>query len=233
MKKFFTLVFAALAFVSCNFFKDDPDEPVNYDALYCITSYQSGEKISKTVYGEYTGLKEVREQYVYKDNDWVYDYKIVIESTYDNNGNATHVKQSYYDESGALDHAEEFRYENIYDGSLLTECYIEALQEDGEWAKTQRLNLVYITESYLVSDIVYSDYNAEKEGYDVARKKSYSYYNGMTTFCEAAVYDAASEKWTVISETSYGYDNYSRLTAMQFDDKRTPAESTITAYYYQ
>ena len=159
MKKFFTLAFAALAFVSCNFLGNDPDEPVNYDALYCITSYQTGEKVSKTVYVEYTSTKEVSEQYAFVNNDWVYEYKIVTESTYDNSGNVTYVKQSYYSESGALDHVDEFKYENVYEGSQLSECYVQTRQGDGEWVKTQRLNIVYVSGERMVSDIIYSYYN--------------------------------------------------------------------------
>lgn len=233
MKKYLAIVFAALAVVSCNFINSDPDTPVNYDPLYCITAYQTGANISKSVFLDYSDAKESQEEYLYENNAWVFNYKIVTERTFDANGNVTYKKQSYYDEKGNLKTYEEFKYENIYNGYYLSECYVQAKQKDGEWAPTQHLYVVFMSDSNLVSQIIYCNYDEEDGEYDVNLMKSYSYYNNYTTDCETSLYDAASDKWTVISDTTYSYDDKDRLAALITSDKRAPSESTITTYYYE
>lgn len=231
MKKFFAISIAALLAVSCNFI-NDPDKPDNYDPLYSIYAYQNGTNISKTVYVEDTGTKVVEEIYAYKNNDWVFDCKAVTERTYDSKGNVTDMKQTLYDEAGAVISTSQARYENVYNGTRLSDSYSEVLNEDGEWVKSQHLSMFYMMDNNLLSDIVYSYYNEETEEYEPAQSREFSYYNNMVVSYETSSYDKESDKWSIVSENIYGYDDYMRLINIAENDKVKPADSTITTYYY-
>lgn len=231
MKKFFAISVAALLAVSCNFI-NDPDRPDNFDPLYSICAYQNGGNISKTVYIESSDMKVVQEEYVYENNDWVFDCKAVTERTFDSKGNVTDMKQTVYDQAGAVTGTSQVRYTNEYNGTRLSDTYTEILDEDGEWVKNRHLTMVYMMDSNLVSDIVYSYYNEETEEYEPSQMRSFSYYNNMVVSYETSLYDKESDKWTVIAECEYIYDDYMRLMKLADNDKVKPAESTITTYYY-
>lgn len=230
MKKYFVLALAALAFVGCNK-NTTPAEPVNYTAKYIVLAYQSGANISKTVYTETTTVKAVEEFYLSVGSDWLFNYRCVYDRTFDNYGNFSSVKRSYYSESGLLQNVEEMKMENIYSGSALSECYTyNKDNETGEWEEAQYIKYDYDSYAGVLGSSTFYDFDEVEEEYVPSVKKTYSYYNGIISESDSYVY--IDSKWVESTVDTYIYDQYSRLYQIKTEDKRQPGESTVTTYYY-